>query len=48
MPASRAAIVTGASSGIALAIAQAVRFLLNRSPNCVIPKIVFQRPGKAL
>jgi NAD(P)-dependent dehydrogenase (short-subunit alcohol dehydrogenase family) len=29
-------------------VAQAVRFLLRLSPNCVIPEIVFQRPGEAL
>ena len=29
-------------------IAEAVRFVLNTSPNCVIPEIVFQRPGEAL
>ena len=28
-------------------IAEAVRFLLRLSPNCVIPEIVFQRPGEA-
>jgi hypothetical protein len=25
-----------------------VRFLLHTSPNCVVPEIVFQRPGEAL
>jgi short-subunit dehydrogenase len=29
-------------------IAEAVRFLLRLSPNCVIPEIVFQRPGEAI
>ena len=29
-------------------IAEAVRFLLSTSPNCVVPEIVFQRPGEAL
>jgi NAD(P)-dependent dehydrogenase (short-subunit alcohol dehydrogenase family) len=29
-------------------IAGAVRFLLNLSPACVIPEIVFQRPGEAI
>ena len=29
-------------------IAEAVRFLLRMSPNCVVPEIVFQRPGEAL
>ena len=29
-------------------IAEAVRFLLRLSPNCVVPEIVFQRPGEAL
>jgi len=29
-------------------IAEAVRFVLRLSPNCVIPEIVFQRPGEAL
>jgi NAD(P)-dependent dehydrogenase (short-subunit alcohol dehydrogenase family) len=29
-------------------IAQAVRFLLRLSPKCVVPEIVFQRPGEAL
>jgi len=29
-------------------VAEAVRFLLKLSPNCVIGEIVFQRPGKAL
>jgi NAD(P)-dependent dehydrogenase (short-subunit alcohol dehydrogenase family) len=29
-------------------IAEAVRFLLRTSPNCVVPEIVFQRPGEAL
>jgi len=29
-------------------IAEAVRFVVARSPNCVIPEIVFQRPGETL
>jgi NAD(P)-dependent dehydrogenase (short-subunit alcohol dehydrogenase family) len=29
-------------------IAESVRFLLRMSPNCVVPEIVFQRPGEAL
>jgi short-subunit dehydrogenase len=29
-------------------IAEAVRFVLRISPNCVIPEIVFQRPGEVL
>jgi NAD(P)-dependent dehydrogenase (short-subunit alcohol dehydrogenase family) len=29
-------------------IAEAVRFVLKTSPNCVVPEIVFQRPGEAL
>ena len=29
-------------------IAEAARFLLRTSPNCVVPEIVFQRPGEAL
>jgi NAD(P)-dependent dehydrogenase (short-subunit alcohol dehydrogenase family) len=29
-------------------IAEAVRFLLRTSPKCVVPEIVFQRPGEAL
>ena len=29
-------------------IAEAVRFILRTSPNCVVPEIVFQRPGEAL
>jgi NAD(P)-dependent dehydrogenase (short-subunit alcohol dehydrogenase family) len=29
-------------------IAEAVRFLLRLSPKCVVPEIVFQRPGEAL
>ena len=29
-------------------VAEAVRFLLRTSPNCVVPEIVFQRPGEAL
>jgi NAD(P)-dependent dehydrogenase (short-subunit alcohol dehydrogenase family) len=29
-------------------IAEAVRFVLATSPNCVIPEIVFERPGEAL
>ena len=29
-------------------VAEAVRFVLKTSPNCVIPEIVFQRPGEGL
>ena len=29
-------------------IAEAVRFVLKTSPNCVVPEIVFQRPGETL
>jgi short-subunit dehydrogenase len=29
-------------------VAEALRFVLRLSPNCVIPEIVFQRPGEAL
>jgi NAD(P)-dependent dehydrogenase (short-subunit alcohol dehydrogenase family) len=29
-------------------IAEAVRFILRISPNCVVPEIVFQRPGEVL
>ncbi len=29
-------------------IAEAVRFLLRTSPSCVVPEIVFQRPGETL
>jgi len=29
-------------------IAEAVRFVLRTSPNCVVPEIVFQRPGETL
>jgi hypothetical protein len=29
-------------------IAEAVRFLLRTSPACVVPEIVFQRPGETL
>ena len=29
-------------------ISEAVRFLLHTSPNCVVPELVFQRPGEAL
>jgi short-subunit dehydrogenase len=29
-------------------IAEALRFILRLSPNCVIPEIVFQRPGEAI
>jgi len=29
-------------------VAEGVRFLLSLSPNCVIPEIVFQRPGEQL
>ena len=28
-------------------VAEALRFLLRLSPNCVIPEIVFARPGEA-
>ena len=28
-------------------VAEALRFVLRLSPNCVIPEIVFQRPGEA-
>jgi hypothetical protein len=28
-------------------IGESVRFLLRTSPNCVVPEIVFQRPGEA-
>jgi NAD(P)-dependent dehydrogenase (short-subunit alcohol dehydrogenase family) len=28
-------------------IAEAVRFLLRLSPNCIVPEIVFERPGEA-
>ena len=28
-------------------ISEAVRFLLQTSPYCVVPEIVFQRPGEA-
>jgi NAD(P)-dependent dehydrogenase (short-subunit alcohol dehydrogenase family) len=28
-------------------VAEAVRFLLKTSPQCVVPEIVFQRPGEA-
>jgi hypothetical protein len=28
-------------------VAEALRFLLRLSPSCVIPEIVFQRPGGA-
>jgi hypothetical protein len=30
------------------AAAEAVRFVLRTSPNCIVPEIVFQRPGEAL
>ena len=29
-------------------VAEALRFLLPLSPTCVIPEIVFQRPGEAI
>jgi len=29
-------------------VAEAVRFILRTSPNCVVPEIVFQRPGESL
>jgi hypothetical protein len=29
-------------------IAEALRFLLRLSPNCVIPEVIFQRPGEAI
>jgi NAD(P)-dependent dehydrogenase (short-subunit alcohol dehydrogenase family) len=29
-------------------IAEAVRFLLRLSPNCIVPEIVFKRPGESL
>jgi NAD(P)-dependent dehydrogenase (short-subunit alcohol dehydrogenase family) len=29
-------------------VAEAVRFILRLSPNCVVPEIIFQRPGEAL
>jgi NAD(P)-dependent dehydrogenase (short-subunit alcohol dehydrogenase family) len=29
-------------------IAEATRFVLNTSPNCIVPEIVFQRPGETL
>ena len=29
-------------------VAEAVRFVLRLSPNCVVPEIIFQRPGEAL
>ena len=29
-------------------IAEAVRFILRLSPNCVVPEIIFQRPGEVL
>ena len=29
-------------------VGEALRFLLRVSPNCVVPEIVFQRPGEAL
>jgi NAD(P)-dependent dehydrogenase (short-subunit alcohol dehydrogenase family) len=29
-------------------VAEAVRFVLKTSPNCVVPEIVFQRPGESL
>jgi NAD(P)-dependent dehydrogenase (short-subunit alcohol dehydrogenase family) len=29
-------------------VAEALRFLLRVSPNCVVPEIVFQRPGEAI
>ena len=49
----RAALITGGSSGIGLAIAriqpddiaEAVRFLLATSPACIVPEVMFIRPG---
>jgi hypothetical protein len=29
-------------------IAEALRFLLRVSPTCIVPEIVFQRPGEAI
>ncbi len=29
-------------------VAEAVRFLLRLSPNCVVPEIVFQRPAESM
>jgi NAD(P)-dependent dehydrogenase (short-subunit alcohol dehydrogenase family) len=29
-------------------VAEAVRFVLKTSPSCVVPEIVFQRPGEAM
>jgi hypothetical protein len=29
-------------------IAEAVRFMLRLSPACVVPEIIFQRPGETL
>jgi NAD(P)-dependent dehydrogenase (short-subunit alcohol dehydrogenase family) len=29
-------------------VAEAVRFILRLSPNCVVPEIIFQRPGEVL
>jgi short-subunit dehydrogenase len=29
-------------------IAEAVRFILRLSPACIVPEIVFQRPGESL
>jgi NAD(P)-dependent dehydrogenase (short-subunit alcohol dehydrogenase family) len=29
-------------------ISESVRFLLRTSPHCLVPEIVFQRPGEAL
>jgi hypothetical protein len=29
-------------------IGEAVRYLLKTSPACVVPEIVFQRPGEAI
>ena len=29
-------------------ISEAVRYLLKLSPACVVPEIVFQRPGEAI
>jgi hypothetical protein len=29
-------------------ISEAIRYLLRTSPYCVVPEIVFQRPGEAL
>jgi hypothetical protein len=29
-------------------IAEALRFLLRLSPSCVVPEIIFQRPGEVI